>query len=134
MHIGETREDLSLAAADILEPVLRKGSFYDKLVQILEMRARAKAIPPGQSSTLKADGQGARRVARAGKRCAVGADPRSRRDARGRADLYAEIDRLAAASGGYGATPTRSKTAPRAFFDARLPRTWRRLARSPKRI
>src|SRR5262249_47354522 len=53
-HIGETREELSLAAADILEPVLRKGSQWDKLVQVLEMRARAQSDPADKSATLKA--------------------------------------------------------------------------------
>jgi tetratricopeptide (TPR) repeat protein len=128
-HIGETREELSLAAADILEPVLRKGSQYEKLVQVLEMRARAESDPADKSTTLKAiakvlDASLARAAdAQSVLMRALAETPED-------AELYTEIDRLAAASGGYGRYADALEERAAAIFDAAVAQDlWRRLGK-----
>jgi len=114
--------------------VLRKGSFYDKLVQILEMRARAESNPADKSSTLKAmakvldESLGRASDAQSVLIRALAETPED-------GDLYAEIDRLAAASGGYGRYADALEERATSIFDATMPRTFGDVsARSPKRI
>jgi tetratricopeptide (TPR) repeat protein len=127
--IGETREDLSLTAADILEPVLRKGSQFQKLVQVLEMRASAQSDPADKSLTLKAMAQvldGSLGRAADAQSVSIRALAETPEDA----ELYAEINRLAAASGGYGRYADALEERASAIFDAAVAQDlWRRLGR-----
>ncbi len=52
--IGETREELRLDAADILEPVLRAGNKHEALVAVLELRLKAQTEPTDRARTLRA--------------------------------------------------------------------------------
>jgi tetratricopeptide (TPR) repeat protein len=54
MNIGESHEELSLMAADILEPVLRASGKHQRLASVLEMRARAQSEAFDRSQTLRA--------------------------------------------------------------------------------
>ncbi|HKQ71040.1 MAG TPA: tetratricopeptide repeat protein, partial [Polyangiaceae bacterium] len=128
-HIGETREDLSLAAADILEPVLAGGAQYDKLVQVLEMRVRAQTEPTDRAATLKAlakvlDASLSRQAdAQTVLTRALAETPED-------AELYGEIDRLAAASGGYERYADAIEERAAAIFDAAVAQDlWRRLGK-----
>jgi len=127
--LGESREDLGLTAANILEPVLRSGSHFEKLVQVLEMRARAQTEPSERSSTLKAiakvlDGSLGRPAdAQSVLTRALVETPED-------TDLYLEIDRLAAASGGYGRYADELEGRASAIFDAPVAQDlWRRLGK-----
>src|SRR5262249_54354014 len=53
MNIGEAHEELSLMAADILEPVLRASAKHQRLASVLEMRARAQSEAFDRSQTLR---------------------------------------------------------------------------------
>jgi tetratricopeptide (TPR) repeat protein len=99
-RIGEDRDDLSLVAAGILEPVLRARSNFAKLVPVLEMRARAESEPFDRTSTFKAMAKvldselGRSREAEEVLLRALAETPEDQ-------ELYREIDRLAAAAHGY---------------------------------
>jgi tetratricopeptide (TPR) repeat protein len=51
--IGEAREDLRMAAVDVLEPVLRSAGRFDDLAAALEMRLRAQDEPAERARTLR---------------------------------------------------------------------------------
>lgn len=53
-NIGETREELRVVAAEILEPVLRARGSHADLVAVLEMRLRAQTEPAERAATLMA--------------------------------------------------------------------------------
>ena len=86
--IGETREELSLMAADILEPVLRQSSQFEKLVKTLELRVRAQTDPADRAATLKATAKVLGRIPLPRRRRAVGSHSSARRDARRRRPLH----------------------------------------------
>jgi tetratricopeptide (TPR) repeat protein len=99
-RIGEDRDDLSLLASEILEPVLRAGSQFEKLAAVLEMRVRAQGEPFDRAATLKAiakvvDGS----LGRPGD--AEDVLLRALSETADDPDLYREIDRLAAVAQGY---------------------------------
>ncbi len=52
--IGETREELRIEAADVLEPVLRAAGKQRPLADVLEMRLRAQTEPAERAQTLRA--------------------------------------------------------------------------------
>src|SRR5262249_4143611 len=52
--ISESREELRLDAADILEPVLRAGKRHEELCAILELRLKAQTDPVDRAKTLRA--------------------------------------------------------------------------------
>ena len=52
-EIGESRDELRLDAADILEPVLRAAGKFDALADTLELRLRAQTEPAERAATLR---------------------------------------------------------------------------------
>jgi tetratricopeptide (TPR) repeat protein len=126
-RIGESSEELSLVAADILEPVLRTGAQYEMLVSVLEMRARAQTDPADKAATLKAiarvlDGSLERPAD------AQTVLMRALAEIPGDPELYPEIERLAALSGGYGRYADALEERASGIFDASVAQDmWRRL-------
>jgi tetratricopeptide (TPR) repeat protein len=126
-RIGETSEELSLVAADILEPVLRSGAQHEMLVSVLEMRAGAQTDPADKAATLKAiarvlDGSLERPAD------AQTVLMRALAEIPGDAELYPEIERLAALSGGYGRYADALEERAQGIFDASVAQDlWRRL-------
>jgi tetratricopeptide (TPR) repeat protein len=127
-NIGETREDLSLVAADILEPVLRQSGQHDRLVKALQMRVGAQSDPADRAGTFKAmakvlDGLGRAGDAQTVLMRALAETPED-------AELYGEIDRLAAASRGYDRFADALEERAGAIFDAAIAQDlWRRLGK-----
>ncbi|CAN5681606.1 hypothetical protein BH11MYX4_BH11MYX4_06670 [soil metagenome] len=52
-EIGETRDELRLEAADVLEPVLRAAGKFEALADTLELRLRAQTDPSERAATLR---------------------------------------------------------------------------------
>ena len=126
-RIGESSEELSLVAADILEPVLRSGAQYEMLVSVLEMRAKAQTDPADKATTLKSiarvlDGSLERPAD------AQTVLMRALAEIPGDQELYPEIERLAALSGGYGRYADSLEDRAQGIFDASVAQDlWRRL-------
>ena len=117
----------SLAAADILEPVLRAGSQFEKLVEVLEMRARVQNDAVDCAATLKAIAQvldaslGRPSDAESVLLRAIVETPED-------SALYGEIERLAAISGGYRRYADVLEERAATIFDAAVAQDlWRRL-------
>jgi tetratricopeptide (TPR) repeat protein len=120
-EIGETREELRLAAADVLEPVLRASGGHEALADVLEMRLRAQTEPEARARTLRAVAEVAE--ARLGDaRRAQDALHRALAEEPGDAELHAEIERIAAAIGDDGWSRYATALAERAgsIFDAEV--------------
>ncbi|HEX9296756.1 MAG TPA: hypothetical protein VF881_13015, partial [Polyangiaceae bacterium] len=128
-QIGETREDLSLVAADILEPVLRSGSQFDMLVKVLEMRVRAQTDPIDRTATLKTIADVLdRSLGRPADAQTI--LMRALAEAPEDTQLYSEIERLSAASGGYDRYADALEERAGAIFDAAVAQDlWRRLGK-----
>jgi tetratricopeptide (TPR) repeat protein len=126
-RIGETSEELSLVAADIMEPVLRSGAQYEMLVSVLEMRARAQIDSADKAATLKAiarvlDGSLDRPAD------AQTVLMRALAEVPSDAEVYPEIERLAALSGGFGRYADSLEERAQGIFDASVAQDlWRRL-------
>ena len=52
-RIGETRDELRLVAAQLLEPVLASAEKFEDLVEALELRLRAETEPDARAATLR---------------------------------------------------------------------------------
>ncbi len=52
-EIGESRDELRLEAADVLEPVLRAAGKFEALADTLELRLRAQTEPADRAATLR---------------------------------------------------------------------------------
>ena len=52
-QIGESRDELRLEAADVLEPVLRAAGQFEALADTLELRLRAQTEPSERAATLR---------------------------------------------------------------------------------
>jgi golgin subfamily B member 1 len=128
-EIGTSREDLSLTAADILEPVLRNASQFDRLVQVLDMRAHAQTDPTERAQTLRSI---ARVLDLSLSKPAEAQDVLTRALAETPEDeqLYTEIERLAAASGGFSRYADALEERASSIFDAVVAQEiWKRLGR-----
>jgi golgin subfamily B member 1 len=99
--IGESREELRLDAADILEPVLRAGGRHEELCAILELRLKAQTDAADRARTLRAiaaiedDGRGRPVEAEAALLRALEDTPED-------ASLHDDIEKMAARSEGWG--------------------------------
>jgi len=128
-RIGEAREDLSLLAADVLEPVLRSGGQHEKLVEVLEMKARAETDPVHRAATLKSmahvlDAE-LKRPAQA-----QGVLMRALADVPDDRALHVAIDRLAGSSDGYSRYADVLEERASATFDAAISHDlWHRLGK-----
>ena len=99
--IGESREELRLDAAAVLEPVLRSGKRHEDLVGVLELRLKAQTDPVERAQTLRAIA--AVLDADLGlPRDAEAALLRALEDTPDDAALHADIERLAERSGDDG--------------------------------
>lgn len=99
--IGESREELRLDAADVLEPVLRAAGRYEELAATLELRLRAQTEPLDRAATLRAIA--AVQDERLGRPLeAERALLRALEDAPDDASLHSEIERLAERTDGFG--------------------------------
>ncbi len=127
MQLGEIRDDLSLPAAEILEPVLRNAGQFETLVAVLELRARAELEPFDRARTLSAiaavlDGSL--------HRPADALDTLIRALAETPEDqiLYSEIERLARASGRFARYAEALEERANAMFDGSIAlELWKRL-------
>jgi tetratricopeptide (TPR) repeat protein len=115
--IGETREELRLDAADILEPVLRAGGRHEELIAILELRLKAQTEPTDRARTLRAiasiedEGRGRPVEAEA-------ALLRALEDTPDDATLHDDIEKMCARSEGWGRYADALATRAGALFDA----------------
>jgi golgin subfamily B member 1 len=128
-EIGKSREELSLTAADVLEPVLRNSSQFDKLVRVLDMRARAQTDPAERAQTLRSI---ARVLDLSLSKPAEAQDVLTRALAETPEDdqLYAEIERLAGNSNGFSRYADALEERATSIFDAIVAQEiWKRLGR-----
>lgn len=115
--IGESREELRLDAADILEPVLRGSARHEELVAILELRLKAQTDPTERAKTLRTiatawdEGRGRALEAEA-------ALLRALEDTPDDASLHADIEKLCERSEGYGRYCDALAARAGAIFDA----------------
>jgi golgin subfamily B member 1 len=115
--IAETREELRLDAADILEPVLRAGKRHEELCAILELRLKAQTDPADRARTLRAiaaiEDEGRGRPAEA-----EAALLRALEDTPEDASLHDDIEKLCARSDGWGRYADALGARGAAIFDA----------------
>ncbi|HEY1960283.1 MAG TPA: tetratricopeptide repeat protein [Polyangiaceae bacterium] len=120
-EIGESREELRLAAADVLEPVLRSSGRSDVLASVLEMRLRAQTDATDRARTLRAIAEVAENQLGDSKRAqdalhrALSEEPQD-------AELHAEIERVAEKNGADGWSRYATTLAERAgaIFDSAI--------------
>lgn len=96
--IGETREELRLDAAEVLEPVLREANRHEELVSVLELRLRAQTEAADRAKTLRAIA----RVEDEGRSRPIHAEEallRALEDTPDDVSLHEEIERLADRNG-----------------------------------
>jgi tetratricopeptide (TPR) repeat protein len=115
--IGETREELRLDAAEILEPVLRGGNRHEELVAILELRLKAQTDPTDRAKTLRAiaavEDEGRSRP-----EAAEAALLRALEDTPDDASLHEDIEKMCARSEGWGRYADALTARAGAIFDA----------------
>lgn len=98
--IGEAREELRMAAVDVLEPVLRSAGRFDDLSAALEMRLRAQDEPAERARTLRALAA-VEELNRARPAAALDALLRAMAETPDDPELHAEVERLAYLSEGF---------------------------------
>ncbi len=97
-QIGESRDELRGEAADALEPVLRAASRWADVAAVLELRLRAQSEPEARGATLRALAAVCEDHLSEPKR-ALGALLRALAEEPTRAELHAQLERLAAQAG-----------------------------------
>ena len=127
--IGDSHEELRAQAADILEPVLRSTSQYEMLVGVLEMRLRSQSEPADRARTLRSIAtvldDSIKDQAKA-----LDALLRALAESPEDAELHKEIERLAAATNGFGRYADALTDRAGAIFDVVLARDlWTRLGK-----
>ncbi|HEU4410540.1 MAG TPA: tetratricopeptide repeat protein [Polyangiaceae bacterium] len=98
--IGEAREELRMAAVDVLEPVLRSSGRWDELAAALEMRLRAQDEPAERARTLRALAA-VEELNRGRPPAALDALLRAMAETPDDPELHAEVERLAYLSEGF---------------------------------
>ncbi len=114
--IGEAREDLRMAAVDVLEPVLRAAGRWDDLAAALEMRLRAQDEPAERARTLRALAA-VEELNRAKPAGALDALLRATAETPDDPELHAEVERLAYLSEGFARYAESLESLARAALD-----------------
>jgi tetratricopeptide (TPR) repeat protein len=120
-QIGETRDELRLEAAEVLQPVLAAAGKHEELADALEMRLRAESERDARAKTLRAIAKVAEESLRDLSR-AEGALLRGLAEEPQDAELHAEIERVAGLVGKDGWSQYADTLSERAasIFDSKI--------------